>query len=105
MHTGNFLGKMIELREQEGRYDLIQTSDLSDWMPTREVHKLMSGVKDSLNDGGAVLARRLNADHSLAKLVGTYLQVDTALSSQLKEQDRSFLYSEVVVGFRPQLAA
>ncbi len=104
VHTGNFHGKLLELAKAQGPYDLIQTSDLSDWMPVREVHKLMGVVAGSLADGGAVLSRRLCGDHSLAKIIGSKLNVDTALSGELLKKDRSFLYSEIVVGFAPSPA-
>ena len=104
VHTGNFHGKLLELSLQKGPYDLIQTSDISDWMPVREVHKLMTAIAMSLAEGGAVLSRRLCGDHSLAKIMGAKLNIDTALSGELLKKDRSFLYSEIVVGFAPTAA-
>jgi S-adenosylmethionine-diacylglycerol 3-amino-3-carboxypropyl transferase len=104
LHHGNFQGTMLSLAEEFGPYDLIQTSDLTDWLPTTGAHALLKGVKSSLGEGGALLARRLNADHNLSQLVQNHLQVDTALSALFARLDRSFLYSEIVVGFRPAIA-
>jgi len=100
---GNFLGKMLE-RAEDKPYDLIQTSDLSDWMPVTQAHELFSAASRSLSTQGAVLARRLNGDHRLGSLLGQHLQIDAALSAELLEKERSFVYSEVVVGFQPAAA-
>jgi S-adenosylmethionine-diacylglycerol 3-amino-3-carboxypropyl transferase len=104
LHHGNFQGTMLRLAEEHGPYDLIQTSDLTDWLPIPSAHALLKGVQKSLGDGGVLLARRMNADHNLSSLVQNHLNVDTALSARFAQTDRSFLYSEIVVGFRPALA-
>lgn len=100
LHHGNFEGTMLELAAKHGPYDLIQTSDLTDWVPITGAHNLLKGVSQSLGEGGALLARRLNADHNLSRLVQNHLDVDAALSALFSKNDRSFLYSEIVVGFQ-----
>jgi S-adenosylmethionine-diacylglycerol 3-amino-3-carboxypropyl transferase len=69
-------------------------------MPIPELQQMLALIHQSLNPGGAVIGRRLNGDHSLAEIISGYFQVDRPLSAALLEQDRSFFYQEVVVGWR-----
>ena len=81
-------------------FDLIHTSNISDWMPVPELRILLARVRDRLSPGGAVLGRRLNGDHCLADVMGTVLDVDSIVSEELRASDRSFFYGEVVVADR-----
>lgn len=99
LHRGPLLGSLTTLAE-DGRFDLVQTSDVTDWLPQTERNALVRTVKDALHPGGALLARRLNGDGDLAPLVGHHLDVDSALSASFHERERSFLYREVVVARR-----
>ncbi|MBX3274887.1 MAG: DUF3419 family protein [Sandaracinaceae bacterium] len=84
-----------------GPFDLVQTSNISDWMPVDALERLLERVRARLAPGGAVLARRLNGDHRLADVVGRVLEVDAAASAALLASDRSFFYREVVVAYAP----
>ncbi len=99
-HTGPFLGKMLEL-SSDVPYDLIITSNLIDWMPGPEANRLYRAIRNSLAEGGAVLSRRLCGDHALGTMMAKHLTVDAALSSNLSGNDRSCVFREIVVGFRP----
>ncbi|MEP0833324.1 hypothetical protein NDI48_19330 [Microcoleus sp. AS-A8] len=81
-------------------FDLIQFSNISDWMPLSDLHAMLTSAVNSLKPGGALIGRRLNGDHHLASVMADHLQVDESLSRQLLAGDRSFFYREVVVGFR-----
>ena len=81
-------------------FDLIQTSNISDWMPVPDLRSMLVRVRDLLAPGGAVLGRRLNGDHCLADVIGTVFDVDSVVSEELRASDRSFFYSEVVLGDR-----
>ncbi|MCB9598111.1 MAG: DUF3419 family protein [Sandaracinaceae bacterium] len=91
------------LAELVGPFDLIQTSNISDWMPVADLRGLLAAARERLAPGGAVLGRRLNGDHVLRDVFASELEVDEALSTELTEADRSFFYREVVVGFRPRV--
>jgi S-adenosylmethionine-diacylglycerol 3-amino-3-carboxypropyl transferase len=80
--------------------DLIQFSNISDWMALSDLHAMLASAVNSLKPGGALIGRRLNGDHHLASVMADHLQVDESLSRQLLADDRSFFYREVVVGFR-----
>ncbi len=99
-HTGPFLGKMLEL-STDAPYDLVITSNLLDWMPGPEANRLLRAIRNSLADGGAVLSRRLCGDLSLGTMMANHVSVDAALSSALSGNDRSCVFREIVVGFRP----
>ncbi|MDQ3035839.1 MAG: BtaA family protein [Myxococcota bacterium] len=89
-----------EALAHEAPFDLVQTSNISDWMPVGELRALLVRVRGILSPGGAVLGRRLNGDHRLADVFADVLEVDGALCDELVSRDRSFFYREVVVGFR-----
>jgi len=96
LHHGDltlFLGK-------PKKYHLIHTSNISDWMPVKQMDEMILSMKSILHPNGATIMRRLNGDHSLADIVSSHLTVDKKLNNMLQERDRSFFYSEVVVAFK-----
>jgi S-adenosylmethionine-diacylglycerol 3-amino-3-carboxypropyl transferase len=99
LHQGAFAEKMPELAEV-GQFDLIQFSNISDWMPLPDLHKMLKTAVACLKPGGAIIGRRLNGDHNLAAIMDEHLPVDRELSDKLQQTDRSFFYREVVVGFQ-----
>lgn len=94
---GAFSDWVFDLTKTE-KFDLIQTSNLSDWMPEPEMLRIFRRAKDSLTDGGAVLCRRLNGDHILATSLSRLFRVDEEECKLLKHRDRSFFYAECVLG-------
>lgn len=100
LHHGFFLNTLLELAKTH-RFDLIQFSNISDWMPVPELHCMIESAVQCLKPGGALIGRRLNGDHHLAAIMAKYLTVDQDFSRFLLESDRSFFYQEIVVGFRP----
>jgi len=98
LHHGLFLNTLSELTKTN-RFDLIQFSNISDWMPIPDLHSMIESAVQCLNPGGALIGRRLNGDHHLATIMANYLAVDQDFSRLLLESDRSFFYQEVVVGF------
>ncbi len=88
------------LKLEQKKFDLIQFSNISDWMPLSDLHDLIHLGVQALNQGGAILGRRLNGDHHLATVMADHLVVDQTMSDQLLQSDRSFFYQEVVVGFK-----
>lgn len=80
-------------------FELVQISNISDWMPVGALRALLARVRDRLAPGGAVLGRRLNGDHVLADVFAAELEVDRPFSAALLAADRSFFYREVVVGY------
>lgn len=101
LHHGLFAEKLLELIKF-GKFDLIQFSNISDWMSVPDLHSMVAIAVQCLTPGGALIGRRLNGDHHLASIMADHLTVDHCLSQQLQKGDRSFFYQEVVVGFCSQ---
>ncbi len=99
LHLGHFPEQMVKLGTAQP-YDLIQYSNISDWMPIPELKVLLANAAQCLNAGGALIGRRLNGDHHLGDLMATTVNVDRSFSADLQRLDRSFFYSEIVVGYR-----
>ncbi|CAN1211964.1 DUF3419 domain-containing protein [Tumidithrix helvetica PCC 7403] len=99
LHQGAFADRLQQLATVEG-FDLIQFSNISDWMPLDDLHQMLTDAVACLKPGGAIIGRRLNGDLNLAAFMAEHIAVDRALSRELLESDRSFFYREVVVGFR-----
>ena len=100
LHLGSFPELMVTLGMSQP-YDLIQFSNISDWMSVPELKTLLKNASQCLTSGGALIGRRLNGDHHLGDLMDLFVKVDRSLSHSLKTSDRSFFYSEIVVGYRP----
>lgn len=96
LHLGTFAS---QLSNTENKWDIIQTSNISDWMPVVEMKKMFASVKNHLNEDGALIARRLNGDHLLSDVVESVFYTDKNFNRFLWETDRSYFYSEVVIGF------
>jgi S-adenosylmethionine-diacylglycerol 3-amino-3-carboxypropyl transferase len=88
----------LATRSRADQFDVVQTSNISDWMPVSELRRLFTEVSGALARPGAVIGRRLNGDHCLADLMEEVFDVDRDWNRTLVERDRSFFYSEVVVG-------
>lgn len=84
-----------------GAYDLIQISNITDWMSRETMRQLLAEIAAALAPGGSVIARRLNGDYDLAEELAQHLVVDRRLSARLLAADRSFIYRELVVAGRP----
>ena len=99
LHLGSFPELMVTLSMSQP-YDLIQFSNISDWMPIPELKTLLKNASQCLTSGGALIGRRLNGDHHLGDLMDLFIKVDRSFSHSLQTLDRSFFYSEIVVGYR-----
>ncbi len=99
LHHGAFGEKMLELGAFKP-FDLIQFSNISDWMPPQDLNNMLKEAVHFLNPGGALIGRRLNGDHHLASVMARHIFVDENLSRELLESDKSFFYREVVVGWK-----
>ncbi|WP_372367034.1 DUF3419 family protein [Candidatus Uabimicrobium sp. HlEnr_7] len=96
LRCGTFLSQLSDIGK---KWDIIQTSNISDWMPIVEMKKMFASVKNHLYENGAIITRRLNGDHVLSDVVGSTFYTDNDFNRHLWETDRSYFYSEVVVGF------
>ena len=99
LKQSSFIDFLTQHRTVES-YDLIQFSNLSDWMPIVELKQMMTQIADCLSPQGAVIGRRLNGDHELKIVMADFFNIDLSMSHQLQIQDRSFFYQEVVVGWK-----
>lgn len=99
LQAGDFAATLAALAA-EGPFDLVATSNVTDWMPSAGLHGLLDTIRSALAPGGALLARRLIGDHALEAIVSEHLKVEAAFGKELWLTDRSFLYTEVVVGLR-----
>ncbi len=98
LHTGRFADRLPELAAAE-RFDMIQISNISDWMSLADLDALLDAARAGLSPGGAIVGRRLNGDHVLADRIARRFDVDRALGEALTARDRSFFYREVVVAW------
>lgn len=99
LHQGAFVDCLQQLAKSE-KFDLIQFSNISDWMPLSNLHQMLNEIVNCLKSGGAIIGRRLNGDHNLAEIMAEHIMIDRSLSKELLASDRSFFYREVVLGFR-----
>ncbi|MFB2970736.1 DUF3419 family protein [Aerosakkonema sp. BLCC-F183] len=99
LHQGAFVEVMPQLAK-ENKFDLIQFSNISDWMPLSDLHAMLTSAVSCLQPGGMLIGRRLNGDLDLAAVMGDFVLVDRQFSAELLTSDRSFFYREVVVGVK-----
>lgn len=99
LSEGSVVERCTALAAAEGKFDVVQISNITDWMSIPAAEELLVKVRSCLNPGGAVICRRLNGDYKLENVVGRRFMIDPYLNHGLKAADRSFFYNEVVVGF------
>lgn len=81
--------KDISLKE---KYDIINLSNIGDWMPLNEYQNLLSKMKEHLNDNGFIICRKLLGDYNLKNEL-------TSLGYETTEHfDTSCFYEETIVG-------
>ena len=74
-------------------YDLISTSNLTDWIPRTEIDYILRNIWITLKPNGYFIMRRLNGDYNLEKIIKNHkFNIITDLPI-----DRSHFYTEVVI--------
>jgi S-adenosylmethionine-diacylglycerol 3-amino-3-carboxypropyl transferase len=74
------------------KYDIVQISNILDWMSQDHIEPFLQRVYKSLKKGGFIITRKLLGNYNLKGKVSEYFRVVECVV------DKSHLYSEVVVG-------
>ena len=82
------------LYKHKKKYDVILTSNVTDWMQKNRLSDFVKLVYDRLNPGGYAVFRKLNGDYNLKENVGRLFTVVD------KFPDTSYFYQEVIIGFK-----
>lgn len=76
------------------KYHLVQISNVSDWIDDSIRILFFRNLRQIINKNGTLLARRLNGDYSLRKLMSElFEEID-----DWTEKDKSCFYSEILIG-------
>lgn len=88
---------MLEYLEtcKDGTYNIIQISNITDWMDDTQRNKLITECKRVLKNDGYIVSRKLNGKYSLQNLIGTEFEIMDNIP-----HDTSEFYKEVVVGVK-----
>lgn len=76
------------------KYDIIQISNVADWMEKRNVILLLKLMYRNLNKGGLIIMRKLNGDINLNDIIKAsdmYKIIDNTII------DKSYFYKEVII--------
>jgi S-adenosylmethionine:diacylglycerol 3-amino-3-carboxypropyl transferase len=94
----NFIEYLKKCRDRQ--YDLIQTSNITDWLTVDDIRELLYELSRVCSSNGAVIMRRLNSDNSLYNIINSVLCQHTQFKLYICAEtyiDKSFFYNEVVV--------
>lgn len=80
----------IDCYDFKCRYDVINLSNVGDWMPTEEFACIIKKAQEALNDGGILIVRKLLGDYSLKGMLSGFSEVTNHL-------DNTHFYSECCV--------
>jgi S-adenosylmethionine:diacylglycerol 3-amino-3-carboxypropyl transferase len=100
LHEGR-LGAQLNILTATGPFDVIDTGCETDFMPLEGVRHLFQRAAEALAPGGAIVARRFNGAYDLHAELGAALEVDRAMTDELAAKDRSILYRELAIAFKP----
>ncbi len=81
-------------------YDLIQLSNILDWIKPTDAQCLLNDAFRCLSPGGLVVIRQLNSRLNIPAIPGEF-QWRSDLSRRLHATDRSFFYRSLHVGMKP----
>lgn len=90
--TQNYVMYLKDCNDE--KYDVIHTSNLSDWMKSDELDDFIKNIYRSLKKGGIVIMRKLNGDYELEKIMKKYF------NKTEKFLDESYFYDENIFGFK-----
>lgn len=89
--VGNYVAFIRSV--EDNSYDIVQTSNLTDWMNNSELVSFIKELHRIVKPNGYVIMRRLNGDYSIKNIINGYFISDNNIPV-----DKSHFYSEVVVG-------
>lgn len=73
-------------------YDIIHISNITDWMNNKIIDSFIQKIYKALKKNGFIIARKLLGNYNLKSKISEYFSVINV------PEDKSFFYSEVVVG-------
>lgn len=79
-------------------FDLIQFSNIFDWMSVDEVNTILAHVLKTARKGTVLLWRQLNNDRNYESIFNDKIQINKDLSTEYKRIDRSLFYNKISVG-------
>jgi S-adenosylmethionine:diacylglycerol 3-amino-3-carboxypropyl transferase len=77
------------------KYDLIQTSNVTDWMTSKDIDNLVFYIHKSLNSYGLLIMRRLLGKYTLESKIKKYFEIIKNIP-----EDKSHFYSEIIVAIK-----
>lgn len=83
-----------DLRE----YDLIDLSNIMDWMPDRQAEAMIAALSREMRGGASVLWRQLNNHRDCRLWFGDDFSFDLATEAELTQSERSWFYESVCWG-------
>jgi len=81
----------ISLNKNNIKFDVINLSNIFDWMDNDNRQNILHNIKKILNNNSYIISRRLNGDYDLKKLMEEHFLFESI------EYDKSHFYSEVVI--------
>lgn len=81
-------------------FDLVQLSNLFDWMPATVVDTIVARLCAECRPGTAVVLRQLNNRRPVEVAMAGAFELQTELSQRLTESDQSLFYERVLVFLR-----
>lgn len=81
-------------------WDLLQLSNVPDWMAPDTLHPLLHRIGAAMRPGARLLIRQLNNRRRLESHC-PMLRFDRERARELLQQDRSMFYSRILIGVKP----
>ena len=83
-------------------YDLVNLSNIMDWMSAEEALPMVERLRAQMRVGGTVIWRQLNNDRNRQSWFGDGFTFDGDRDARLATADRSIFYSSIHVGTKKQ---
>jgi len=94
IHTLNWINDSFETLSVDKKYDIINISNIGDWMPLTEYRELLTKLGTHLNNNGILISRKLLGDYSLEQELRSLNYRTEAMV------DETQFYTETVIAFK-----
>lgn len=86
--------------EHIGSYDMIDLSNIFDWMDLGQVECIVTLLQQKMKKNAIIIFRQLNNDSDIIALFGNDFYFDNRIAYNLKSQSQSLFYNQINLGVK-----
>ena len=101
VHVGSIFDQARAIAADSGAFDLISISNIGEWLDDATFATAVTGLREQLVPGGALLIRTASASTRIIDLMAGILTVEPAFNAELSRVERGPWFRTIGAGLRP----